>query len=151
MNKNRYCFLFVVALLLLVASALSGCKASVSKTNVVLVNPPANATVVESDFSDIPRYPAATLVKPQEVPLERGTGTSKWARWEVAIYRTDDSIDEVVSFYKQKMPGAGWNGQWKRFGEGMSGSFSKDEIVATISISAGAKVTTIVIVRAVHR
>ncbi len=150
MARNKHCFLIVI-LLLLVASVLGGCRATGGESNVVLVNPPANATVVDSDFSDIPRYPVATLVKPQEVPLGAGIGTSKWVRWEVAIYRTDDSVDEVVSFYKQKMPGAGWNGQWKRLGGGMSGSFSKDGVVATISINTGAKATTIVIVRAVHR
>ncbi len=149
MARNKRCF-SVVILLLLVASALSGCKTAGSKVTVMLVNPPPNAVIVEHDFLDILCYPAATLVKPQEVPLEVGTGTSKWAKWEVAIYRTDDSINEVVSFYKQEMPGAGWDGQWKRFGESMSGSFSKDEIVATISISTEAKATTIVIVRAVH-
>ena len=150
MAKSKRCF-WVVALLLLVAGTLIGCVAADGKANVVLVNPPANAVVVESDFSDIPRYPTATLVKPQEVPLEGGTGTSEWARWEVAIYMTDDPISEVVALYEQEMPSAGWRGQWKRLGEGMLGSFGKDEIIATISVSTGVKATSIVIVRAVRR
>ncbi len=124
----------------------SACKLTGSNPEIVLVNLPANSKHVETDFSDVPRYPAATLVNPQELPpLQAGTGASAGAGWEVAVYQTDDPANKVITYYDEVMPEKGWLGQWSQLDGASIGSFSKDGIQATISIDSGGKSTSIII------
>ena len=66
-------------------------------------------------LGDVPVYPGADKTgdySGSDVPLPllgEGLDTEEYHDAQWAVYETDDAADDVISFYKDKMPGNGWN------------------------------------------
>ena len=58
-------------------------------------------------WSDIPIYSGAKQVQKGTwaIPAEQG----EWSKVEWRYYESDDSADDVASFYKSQMPSEGWH------------------------------------------
>jgi hypothetical protein len=68
-----------------------------------------------ASLGDVPVYPGADKTgdySGSDVPLPllgEGLDTEEYHDAEWAVYETDDPADDVISFYKDKMPDNGWN------------------------------------------
>jgi len=68
-----------------------------------------------ASLGDVPVYPGADKTgdySGSDVPLPllgEGLDTEEYHDAEWAVYETDDPADDVISFYKDKMPDNGWD------------------------------------------
>jgi hypothetical protein len=96
----------------------------------IVIEPPEGCESLEE--TDLP-------VLPDAADMQRIAGT--------LMYTTQSAVEDVVAFYQEEMPAAGWSEEDQSFisGEVAMLSFSKDGGTATVSISADDGTTTVAI------
>ena len=72
-------------------------------------------------WEDIPLYSGASQVQKGSwaLPAEQG----EWSKVEWRYYETNDSTDDVASFYKSNMPGKGWDEMMWMEAEGIAWAY----------------------------
>jgi hypothetical protein len=110
-----------------------------------------------ASLGDVPVYPGAEKVgdySGSDVPLPllgEGLDVEEYGDTQWAVYETGDSVDDVASFYKDKMPDNGWEEEsWfdTSIGDGVAwGSYTRNDgdVAAWVAVSGSDDKTEIVI------
>ena len=86
----------------------------------------------EASLGGVPVYPGAEKIGEYSgeysLPLiGEGLETGEYSDVKWAVYETSDSVDDVASFYKDKMPDKGWEEEgWFEMAEVAWGSYTRD-------------------------
>ncbi|MDO8578316.1 MAG: hypothetical protein Q7R50_03955 [Dehalococcoidales bacterium] len=126
--------LLLVISALLVGVGLVGCGPKNDTTQTPVTTPAPSETtaaktapsVVSPVWPDIPIYPSLTTIQRTSQPLPMATG---YANAEFRVYETNDSLEKVVSFYKDRMAANGWEEfPWTDTPQISMGSYSKNNL-----------------------
>lgn len=82
------------------------------------VEPPSGR---ELSWSDIPVYSGADQIQKGSWAMPPAQG--EWTKVEWRYYETGDSVDQVASFYRDKMPDKGWDEMMWMEVEGMAWAY----------------------------
>ncbi len=105
-------------------------------------------SVLGSPLADIPAYPSLRQVQKVSQVMPQTAG---YAKAEVRVYETNDSLEKVADFYKAQMPAKGWvETQWMDTPQFRNGMYTKNNEadIAMIYVIAGEGKTEVMIMRA---
>ena len=99
--------------------------ATSAATTTVQTTPPSNGGGGGLTWNDMPVYGGADQI--EEFSMSFSPDEGDYSEWEWRYYETGADIDDVIDFYKDKMPDNGWDEQmWMDMGEVAYGMYFKN-------------------------
>jgi len=100
-------------------------SATTAATTAAQTTQPSNGGGGGLTWNDMPIYGGADQI--EEFSMSFSPDEGDYSEWEWRYYETGADIDDVIDFYKDKMPDNGWDEQmWADMGEVAYGMYFKN-------------------------
>ena len=100
-------------------------SATTAATTAAQTTPPSNGGGGGLTWNDMPIYGGADQI--EEFSMSFSPDEGDYSEWEWRYYETGADVEDVVDFYKDKMPDNGWDEQmWMDMGEVAYGMYFKN-------------------------
>ena len=107
------------------ATTAANSAATTTATTAVQTTQPSNGGGGGLTWNDMPIYGGADQI--EEFSMSFSPDEGDYSEWEWRYYETGADIDDVIDFYKDKMPDNGWDEQmWMDMGEVAYGMYFKN-------------------------